>query len=380
MEKRALIAVIISLIILIFWQQYFTPSPPETGKEKPAQEKALPAGKEKEEGEKKPETVPATPALAPQEIKVQPGKDVAVDTPLYTAVFDTRGARLKDWKVKNYLDKIGQDAKPIDLATEALSGGYPFGLEVAEANFPFSPESIFQVNTETLKLGPDKSKGELLFTWNSPDGLRLTQQMTFYADSYRMDIHLQMANLSSRSFEGRPLFAWSGKIFITPGASGGMACIPGSGGSSGADVPPFTALVKKELQEVEIKDLKEEKRFSQNVQWGGFQNKYFLAALIPQKSEGTELILKKVSETAGELRMGGPKASLPPGTQFSQSYAVYVGPKDLDILKTFGSDLDRALDFGWFDVVAKPMLYAMKFFCKYTGNYGLAIIILTVII
>jgi YidC/Oxa1 family membrane protein insertase len=387
MEKRALIAVIISLIILVIWQQYFAPAPPETGKEKPAQEKALPAGTVKEEvgkpatsGEKKPETAPPTPTDAPQEIKVQPGTDITVDTPLYTAIFDTRGARLKDWKVKNYLDKIDQGAKPIDLATEALGGGYPFGLEIAEANFPFSPESVFQVNTETLKLGPDKTKGELRFTWDSPDGLRLIQQMTFYADSYRMDIHLQMANLSSRSFEGRPLLAWSGKIFITPGSSGGMACMPGSGGNSGADVPPFTALVKKELHEVEIKDLKEEKRFSQNVQWGGFQNKYFLAALIPQKSEGTELILKKVSDTSGDLRMGGPKASLPPGTQFSQSYAMYLGPKGLDILKAFGSDLDRALDFGWFDVVAKPMLYAMKFFYKYTGNYGLAIILLTVII
>ena len=138
-----------------------------------------------------------------------------------------------------------------------------------------------------------------------------------------------------------------------------MGCIPGSGGSSGAAVPPFTALVKKELHEVEIKDLKDEKRFSQDVRWGGFQDTYFLAALIPQKSEGTELVMKKVSDTLAALRMGGPKASLPPQTQFNQSYAMYLGPKDLDILKAFGSELDRALDFGWFDVVAKPMRYVM---------------------
>lgn len=387
MEKRALLAVIISLIILLIYQQYFAPPPPEQQKEKPAQEKILPAEKAKEEVgkaapavEKKTETVPAAPAKAPAEIKAQPGKDVTVNTPLYTAVFDPRGGRLKSWKVKKYLDKIGEDAKPIDLATEELSGGYPFALEISEANFAFPSESIFQANVETLQLGNSKERGELLFTWHSPDGLRLTQQMTFYADSYRVDLNLQMSNLSSRSAEGRPLLAWSGKIFTTPGGSGGMGCIPGSGGSSGAEVPPFTALVKKELQEVELKDLKEEKRFSQNVHWGGFQNKYFLAALIPKKAEGTELILKKGSETTAELRLGGPKVSLSPGTQFSQSYSLYLGPKDLDVLKAFGNDLDRALDFGWFDIVAKPMLSAMKFFYRYTGNYGLAIIILTVII
>ena len=380
MEKRALLAVIISLVILVFYQQYFSPAPPETVKEKTTPEKTQPGEKIIPVGEKKPD-LPAQASVQPvEEIKTQPGKDITVDTPLYTAIFDTRGARLKSWKVKKYVDKIGEGARPLDLATETLSGGYPFGLEITEANFPFSPDSIFQVNTDTLKLGPQQTKGELLFTWNSPEGLQVSQRVIFYPDSYRMDLNLQIANLSPRPIEGRPVFVWSGKIAAASESGGFMGCIPGSGGSSSAAVPPFTALVKKELHEVEISDLKDEKRFSQDVRWGGFQDTYFLAALIPQKSEGTELVMKKVSDTLAALRMGGPKASLPPQTQFNQSYAMYLGPKDLDILKAFGSDLDRALDFGWFDVVAKPMRYVMKFFFQYTGNYGLAIIFLTVII
>jgi YidC/Oxa1 family membrane protein insertase len=189
-----------------------------------------------------------------------------------------------------------------------------------------------------------------------------------------------MANLSSQILEGRPALVWSGKIPATASGSGGMACLPGSSGSAGAAIAPFTALVKKEFQEVELNDIKGEKRFTENVQWGGFQDQYFLAAFIPQKMEGTELILKKVSDTKGDLLIAGPKASLPPGTQFSQSYMLFLGPKDLDILKAFGHDLDKALDFGWFDIVAKPMLWLIKFFYQYLGNYGLTIIILTVII
>ena len=120
--------------------------------------------------------------------------------------------------------------------------------------------------------------------------MQVSQQITFHADSYRLDIQLQMANPSSTAYEGRPMYVWAGKVPAASGG-GGMACIPGSDANSGADVPPFTALIKKELQEIEFNDLKDEKRFSQNVQWAGFQDKYFLAALIPQKSEGTELIL-----------------------------------------------------------------------------------------
>jgi YidC/Oxa1 family membrane protein insertase len=381
MQIRALLAVIISLIILVVYQAYF--SPPE----KPAPEKAQTAAPAKEEpvkavapGEKIPGVVPAPQAGPAATIQAEPGTDITIETPLYTAVFNTRGARLKDFRVKKYLDKTGEGAKPIDLATANLGRGYPLGVEVALANFPFPSDAVFQVNAEALKLGRDRNQGELVFSWSSPEGIKLTQQMVFHADSYRIDINVQMANLSSQLVEGRPTLVWTGKL-PPPANGGGMACIPGSGGSSSASVPPFTALIKKEFHEVELGDMKEgEKRFTENVQWGGFQDQYFLAAFIPQKSEGTELVLKKVSDQAAELRMAGPKGSLPPGTQLSQSYLLFLGPKDLDTLKAFGHDLDKALDFGWFDIVAKPMLWAMKFFYQYVGNYGLAIILLTVLI
>ena len=384
MEKRAIIAVVLSLIILVAYQHFFAPPPPPPEKAATSQEKTPAATKPGNETTAATpaagQTAAATaPAAQPLQITAEPGKDVIIETPLYTAVFDTRGARLKDWRVKKYLDKQGEGAKPIDLAAEGLGEKRPFGLEFTEANFPFSPEANFQVDTESLKLGPEKDKGTIAFSWDSPEGLRVIQELTFHADGYRVEINLKMLNTSSHPLEGRPGYVWNGKIHVAPD-SGGMACMPGSGGSSGAEVPPFTTLVKKELHEIEIKDLKEDKRFTQNVQWGGFQNKYFLAALVPQKSEGTELILKKVSDLAGALHIAGPKAQLQPGTQFAQGYIMYLGPKDLDILKSFNYDLDRALDFGWFDIVAKPMAYVMKFFYKYTGNWGLAIIFLTVLI
>lgn len=377
MEKRALLAVIISLIILIIYQQYFAPPPPQISKEKPNGQ--APLAEKVTSGEEKKITPPISPtAPIMEELKRQPGKEVRVDTPLYTAIFDTRGARLKSWRVKKYMDKIGDGAQPLDLATHVLGESYPFGLEIKEANFPFSVTSLFRVNAENLQVGPSQTKGELKFIWESPQGLLISKQIIFYADSYRLDIKIDLVNHSPNYFEGRPMLHWGGKVFGT--ASSGMGCLPGSASTNGTPVPPFTALIKKELHEIEMGDLKDEKRFSQNVQWAGFQNVYFLAAFIPRKAEGIEVILKKISDTSADLFMAGPKISLPPQTQHSQSYIMYLGPKDLDILKAFGSDLERALDFGWFDIVAKPILYAMKFFYRYTGNYGLAIIILTIII
>jgi len=154
---------------------------------------------------------------------------------------------------------------------------------------------------------------------------------------------------------------------------------PGSNGGSGAAIAPFTALVKKELQEVELGDLKGgEKRFAEQVQWGGFQDQYFLAALIPQKMDGTELILKKISDTAAELRMPAPR---PPflGTQFSSptSCSWVQGsryPQGLRSGSGQGAGLRVVRHRG------QAMLWAMKFSYQYLGNYGLAIIILTILI
>ena len=61
-------------------------------------------------------------------------------------------------------------------------------------------------------------------------------------------------------------------------------------------------------------------------------------------------------------------------------FGLYLGPKDIDILKAMGHDLAQTINFGWFDILAKPLLYFLKFFYKFTHNYGIAIILLTVLI
>jgi YidC/Oxa1 family membrane protein insertase len=72
--------------------------------------------------------------------------------------------------------------------------------------------------------------------------------------------------------------------------------------------------------------------------------------------------------------------TLNPGEVFTLPYKLYYGPKDLDILKAQGNQLEKVIDLGWFTVVAKPLLYALKFLYGYVHNYGIAIIIITVII
>ncbi len=75
-----------------------------------------------------------------------------------------------------------------------------------------------------------------------------------------------------------------------------------------------------------------------------------------------------------------PFISLNPGEEKTYSFFLYIGPKDIDILSSQNALLEKTINFGWFDIIAKPLLLSLKFFYKYIGNYGLAIILITIII
>ena len=129
-----------------------------------------------------------------------------------------------------------------------------------------------------------------------------------------------------------------------------------------------------------MKDLeKGPKTYEAEVHWTGFADKYFLTAAMPVN--GT-LGGVTVRDNKGyvENTISSAPIALNPGETFSLPYRLYFGPKDLDLLKGEGNQLERAIDLGWFSSVAKPLLYALKFLYRYVRNYGIAIIIITVVI
>jgi len=74
-----------------------------------------------------------------------------------------------------------------------------------------------------------------------------------------------------------------------------------------------------------------------------------------------------------------PKQILPASGEASAKVQVYAGPRDLDLLRGVGHDLDQLIDLGWFDFLARPALWLLKFLYNYTGNYGVAIILITIL-
>jgi YidC/Oxa1 family membrane protein insertase len=121
--------------------------------------------------------------------------------------------------------------------------------------------------------------------------------------------------------------------------------------------------------------------FGSGVVWTGFADKYFLSAVIEDGGKIGSVVTKAAPQkNIMETVISAPQLTVNPGSAADVSYNLYFGPKDLDILKAQGKGLEQSLDLGWFSALAKPLLHVLKFFYRYFGNYGIAIIIITVIL
>jgi YidC/Oxa1 family membrane protein insertase len=115
------------------------------------------------------------------------------------------------------------------------------------------------------------------------------------------------------------------------------------------------------------------------VSWTGFVDNYFMTSVVPVTGNAVTVTLQGSEKQVRTLISEGIQA-IGPNEAKSFAYTLYFGPKKLQILEEAGNELAKSVDFGWFDVLAKPMLWLLNFFYQYSGNYGIAIILLTVLI
>jgi YidC/Oxa1 family membrane protein insertase len=160
-----------------------------------------------------------------------------------------------------------------------------------------------------------------------------------------------------------------------------------------ADLPPtektsyyafigLSLLLDKQLEQLNDADLlkKGEKTFSGPIQWFSYQEDYFMVAVIPENTPQARFTGRTLPPGTLEATWVGPGVTIASGAETSSRFTLFSGPRDLTVLKESGHNLDRAINFGWTDIIAKPLLYALRFFNSFVHNYGVAIILLTVLI
>jgi YidC/Oxa1 family membrane protein insertase len=366
MEKRTLIAFALSMAVLLVWFLVFNPKEeerrPEPRTTAPAPETPRPA-----ESALKSATAPEGKAEQPVATVAPRAREtsVTVDTPLYRAVFSNVGPSIVSLKLKNYRETIDADAPLIELAQLPRGAGEFLTMHFG-ATLPAGMEKVgYQAERERIEVRGGGDPEKLVFRATSPQGLTLTQTYRFFPDQYRIELTMEVLNGSDAAVEAPFLSRLAG---LPPEKKSYYAYVG------------MLALLGEEREELEVKKPSEENRLAGNIQWVAYETDFFISAVVPYPpSQGSFTATMLPSGQIQGSYMSSP-VSVNAGQTVSAGFQLYFGPRDLGILKELGVKLDRAVYFGWTDIIARPLLYVLRFFNEYLHNYGASIILLTILI
>jgi YidC/Oxa1 family membrane protein insertase len=325
MEKNALIAIVLSLLVLMVFQ-YLAPkqAPPPTREAAPPEEahpleKAppAPAPGALPESEMAVRTQPSVPA--PVEEKI-----IAVETELYSTRLSSIGGTVKSWQLKKH---FGGD------------------FNASEANYA--------VRGGDLTLEGSDNSGSITFEYS--DGrYSIKRTYTFHSDGYHFDLVDKVTGPTQYQ--------------VTLGSDFGIF-------QQKEDTLTHTGpVLLEDTKRIEVKRKKlqpgEARMYSGNIKWIAIEDKYFFSAIAPLTAVDDAMIWKSRDSTSIAIS----------GRPGENRYLVYAGPKEHDRLKALERGIEHIIDFGFFSIIARPIFWLLKQFHKLVGNYGWAIVMLTIVI
>ena len=304
-------------------------------------------------------------------------KRVTIKSALVSGSVSLEGLRFDDLTLLKYQTSLDNDSHPVVLFSPSSTKSAYF----AEIGWWGNSKNISFPNSSTIwqSDGDVISPGKpITFTWTNPEKVKFVVKIEL-DDNYMFTIKQMTLNNSSHPVQTQ-YYALINRTYSHE--SDRVVNILHQG---------MIGAVNGELKEVNYDDIKDKKKesFAKNkVDWIGITDKYWLAAFVPDSSQtyssnfiygiksGTDKYQADFLSTAQIIEAGG---------SFELTHKLFAGAKKVDLLDKYESQyniklFDRAIDFGWFYVLTKPIFNAMNFFYLYVGNFGISIMIVTIII
>lgn len=390
MDRNFFLAIALSLLVLITWSSF------EASRRKALQAERGPDVTAQTEGETTqtregtessvepsalPPDVPAAPVAkaapaprtpAPAESADQrlPEKRSVVENDWYRAEFTNYGGALRSWELKRYVDKSVSGDPPVQLVTLDGPG------EVALAT-PLTGLGFGDLSTTDYRVEQPSSR-RLIFTRNLGD-VQVRKTYEFDDEGYGFRLSIDVENESQRALEPKFEIRWpararpgpdfqkqalvvfhDGKLQRAPIKSLGSAGIMGIGGGS-----------------------MEGKVFPREVEWAGVEQRYFLAAFIPELPREAAAAFQPITEkTAGDVAIANRAIEVPAGRSATREYRAYVGPKEAERLAAVGAGLEHSINVGWswIEPLSRFFAWTLRLIYSVIPNYGVAIILLTIMV
>ncbi len=382
--RRFILALALSLIVFVVYVRFFAPKPPV---------KPLVPDAAKQERQQPKAELPERPAIRPETVaanieEVAKGKDIIIETDLVKAVVNTAGGVITHWELKNYREadktdyglgafykritgQAPKEEKPKkELGNVQLVPSYE-GVDrkdmvstltmipLDEALYKLS-QVEFHANVEAIRLSKDKTSETLVLTYRGPAGISIEKKMTFYNNDYKVDIAVTTEGMDGYTLSLGTDFGLADKVSKDASGRVGLVAI-----ADGKMITDKMGSIKGEVQ------------LSGSINWFGQEDKYFTAAMIYGDQGIVTATKTPAAKEVGDLLTSKLTVKEKPE---ARSFTMYAGPKSFTLLQAHGHGLEQMVDYGWFGILAKPMFWLMRQFHAITGNYGIAIILLTIVV
>ncbi|MEF8824667.1 MAG: membrane protein insertase YidC [Desulfohalobiaceae bacterium] len=370
---RILLALALTMLVLIGWNIFFpgqqglmgTGNQSRQAAEETQTQSRSQQDRQRQQAEstgaaEQSEAGPTEGDLAQEGSEFSGGRTVSVETPLYSAAINEKGGVLEHFRLKKYKTSIKKDAKPVDLIGEQASTKGPMGLL-------WNQESTWETANWEIRGGNLDLSGDQdgsLTLVGELGNITLKRTLIFRAGTYRVQEKLKILNRSQGSISGSLAFT--------------LASPPLVDDPSRYNYNQFLTFADGSLTSWDDKEtLGNGVQTEQSVQWSGVGSSYFLLAMAP---ENTSMYAKGKYEDEVYRAAMESRFTLERGGEQDISLNYYLGPQEEEQLKAVPGNLEKAVNYGWFNVIAKPLVKVLEFFNSFTGNYGLAIILLTLVI
>ncbi len=380
-ELRILAAALLSMAVIILWSKYFGPKPPEHPPQ--ANQPAATAPATPGNSAATPAATGAAPAPTPSTVSAAPvtppvadtqERTIVVENDLYRVEFSNRGAVVKSWQLKKYMD----DSKPqkiLDLVhpkAAADTGGWPFSMVIDDPQLEKAANSgLYKVSGDSISL---TAPTDLIFSWS--DGhLEVTKKFHF-DHSYVLSVETSATDNGTR-------------------VQGGLAWRGGFGDLTVTNPIPVETVNTFYSENGKLSTFAH-KKLDAPEKWGniwqggktfaGIADRYFAVAFLPPNDSPSTLLETRYWKVFHPIQVDGKEQSEPvPEVGVAtnaqpMALRIYVGPKDYDDLKAIHPPLNSLVQFGWLEIIADPLFHALKWLHIYVPNWGWAIVVLTLIV
>lgn len=294
---------------------------------------------------------------------------IDVTTDVYTVKIDTRGGDIIEADLLQYEETKGSDT-PFMLLGEFDGNQYfsqsgLIGLNGPDATVAGRP--VYKTTQKTFTLNGDELRVPLEFT--DSKGVTFTKTYIFRKGDYAVGLEYTVNNVTADPIQVQ-LYT---QVKRTVQEKGSLVDQNYLGAAYGTEEEPYE---KYSFSDMADKNL--------NITTAGgyiaFIQHYFVSAWVPKQDQQNTLYSKLVAGNAAIIGTKGEAVNVQAGTQATLTSTYYMGPKESDVLEAIHPDLDLTVDYGWLWFISQPLFVLLKWLHSILGNWGLAIIAITVIV